>query len=129
TDSGAEKRLIRVDIPNTMQQFLVKQCGFNRSLASAKEPREIVTADRERFSARSGKAFFRCYAQSAKASWIYESELASRGERSNGVSMLGSFFLASTHQHAPGHSKMHDPLSCTLSARCSMLLLYFTVLG
>ena len=77
TNTRAKQRLIRVDVPHPMQQLLIEQSSFDRRLASAKELGEIVGADGERLSAGPGKTLVDGYAQSAKASRIHESQLAS----------------------------------------------------
>lgn len=77
TDTRAKQRLISVDVPHPMQQLLIEQSSFDRSLASAKELGKIVGADGERLSARPGKALVDGYAQPAKAPRIHESQLAS----------------------------------------------------
>src|SRR5258708_2467328 len=110
-NARAEERLVGVDIPNAVQQFLIKQSSFDRSLSAAKELREIFRADGERLSTRSREAFLGSYAQPAKTSRIDEAQLTSRTERGDRMSVFWGFLFGRTDEQASGHAKVNNPLT------------------
>src|SRR5690242_12307855 len=70
----------------------------------------MLCAYGERFSSRPGEFRFGSDAKATEAAWIDKAQLASRGQRSDRVSVPGRLLLRRGDQHPSGHAKMDNPL-------------------
>src|SRR5271166_2359759 len=114
-DCGAEERLVRVDVSHAAQQPLVQQRTLDRGFKTAEKRKEALALRVQRLvtgsgESRGGLRFHSDYRQSSESPRVDETQLASRGQLQNRVSMFCHRSFWRCDQQASSHAEMHDPL-------------------
>jgi hypothetical protein len=113
-DSGVEETLVGVDVADAVEQLLVEQGGLDGEPAVAKEGAEVGGGDGEGFVAGSAEWLGvrdRVQGEAAEAARVDETELASGGERKDGVRVRRKRDIGRGDEESSGHPEVDDPLS------------------